>query len=154
MMVILEMLSRAYSNEHEVGGERRELQINQKAVFDMAVATYEQGLGLSRLSGIQDVVVCRTDEIPTGERKIIEVNGLSIGVFHHNGQWYALRNSCLHRGGPVCTGTLENNILICPWHGFQYDVTNGRLIEDPSAKLATYPVEVRDGEVHLQIPVT
>jgi len=97
-------------------------------------------------------MICGVDEIPEGERKIIQVSGLSIGVFHHQSKWYALRNSCLHRGGPVCTGTLEGDTLICPWHGYQYDVKNGQLLEDPSAKLATYPVEVRDGEVYVQVP--
>jgi nitrite reductase/ring-hydroxylating ferredoxin subunit len=49
---------------------------------------------------------------------------------------------------------LAGDTLICPWHGYQYNVTNGQLIEDPSAKLATYPVEVEDGEVRLRIPLT
>jgi len=152
MMVILEMLSRVYSDEHEIEGEAVNLLIDPQAVFDMAVETYELGLGLRRSLGIEEVMICRVDEIPEGERKIIQVSDLSIGVFHHQGKWYALRNSCLHRGGPVCTGTLEGDTLICPWHGYQYDVKNGQLLEDPSAKLATYPVEVRDGEVYVQVP--
>ncbi len=92
-------------------------------------------------------------EIPDGGRKIIKVDGLSIGVFHHEGGWYALRNSCQHRGGPVATGELKDGILTCPLHGYQYRVTNGELLSDPSAHLEMYPVEVHDGEVHVKIPV-
>jgi nitrite reductase/ring-hydroxylating ferredoxin subunit len=153
MMVILEMLARVYSADLEVEGAGARPQINHEAVFNMAVETYELGLGLRRSTGIQDVLIGRADEIADGERKIVQVGDISIGVFHHQGQWYALQNSCLHRGGPVCTGMLEGDILICPWHGYQYDVKNGQLLEDPSAKLATFRVEVREGELHLQVPL-
>jgi 3-phenylpropionate/trans-cinnamate dioxygenase ferredoxin subunit len=52
----------------------------------------------------------------------------------------------------VCTGVLEGEQLVCPWHGFRYDVTTGTLIEDPSAVLETYPVSVRDGRVYVTLP--
>ena len=64
----------------------------------------------------------------------------------------ALRNSCVHRGGPAATGTLEGDILTCPWHGFQYDVTTGCCLADPSARLDMYEVDVRDGQLYLEIP--
>jgi nitrite reductase/ring-hydroxylating ferredoxin subunit len=98
------------------------------------------------------VKVARADEIPDGERKIIEVEGVSIGLFHHQGAWYALRNSCLHRGGPVCTGPLNEGVITCPWHGYQYYVSNGELLLDRSAHLEMYPVEVHDGEVYITFP--
>jgi hypothetical protein len=49
-------------------------------------------------------VVARAEEIPPGERKIVEVGGRSIGVFNIAGRYYALRNRCPHQGGPLCTG--------------------------------------------------
>jgi nitrite reductase/ring-hydroxylating ferredoxin subunit len=99
------------------------------------------------------VMVGRAEDIPEGERKLVQVDDLSIGVFHHQDAWYAVRNSCLHRGGPVATGSLEGDVLTCPWHGYKYNVTNGELLADPKAKLDMYPVEVRDGELYLRIPV-
>jgi len=153
MMVILEMLSRAYTGEHEVELPGSIANVNHQAVFNLAVETYERGLGMREPTGTQDVLAGTVEEIPEGERKIIQVDELSIGVFHHQGGWYALRNSCLHRGGPVCTGSLEGDVLTCPWHGYQYKVTNGQLLVDPSAELAGYPVQVRDGLVYLQVPV-
>jgi nitrite reductase/ring-hydroxylating ferredoxin subunit len=153
MMVMLEMLARVYSDEHEMESIGENPPINQEAVFNIAVETYELGLGIRRETGTQDVMVGQAAAIPEGERKIIQVGELSIGVFHHQGQFYALRNSCLHRGGPVCTGVLEGNILTCPWHGYRYNVTNGQLTDDPSAKLSTYPLKIIDGEVHLYVPL-
>jgi nitrite reductase/ring-hydroxylating ferredoxin subunit len=100
----------------------------------------------------RDVVVAVAREIPDGQRKIVQVNGLSIGVFHHDGQWYAVRNSCIHRGGPVATGKLEGDILTCPWHGFQFNLRTAQCVADPKAELDRYVVSVVDGQVHLEVP--
>jgi nitrite reductase/ring-hydroxylating ferredoxin subunit len=121
--------------------------------MQLAVEAYELGLGMRTTQEIKDAVVGQTADIPEGERKIVQVDNLSIGVFHHQGNWYALRNSCLHRGGPVATGRLQGDTLTCPWHGYQYNLTNGELLTDPKARLDMYPVVVRNGEIHLQIPI-
>jgi 3-phenylpropionate/trans-cinnamate dioxygenase ferredoxin component len=152
MMVILEMLSRAYTDERIQEIHHAPAHVNHQAVFDLAVDTYESGLGLQRSLEMSDIAVCAEIEIPNGERKIVQVGDLSIGIFHHQGSWYALRNSCLHRGGPVCSGALNGDVLICPWHGYEYNLTNGQLLVDPTAHLAVYPIHVQDGQIHLQIP--
>jgi nitrite reductase/ring-hydroxylating ferredoxin subunit len=153
MMVILEMLARAYGNERDPDTYAPRGDINHEAVFDLAVQAYEMGLGMRLPSEAREVRVGEVAEIPEGERKIIQVEDLSIGVFHHKGAWIALRNSCLHRGGPVCTGTLNEDILICPWHGYQYNLLDGKLLADPSAALEKYKVEVRDDQVFLSVPL-
>ncbi len=87
-------------------------------------------------------VVATVDEIPPGERKIVEVAGRSIGVFNVDGAFYALRNRCPHQGGPLCRGTIAGFVsatkpgeyrvsrhgrtLRCPWHGWEFDVTTGQ----------------------------
>jgi nitrite reductase/ring-hydroxylating ferredoxin subunit len=153
MMVILEMLSRAYGHEREAETYATRANIDQDSVLQLAVEAYELGLGMRASGETRDAVVARDEDIPDGERKIVQVGDLSIGVFHHKGKWYAVRNSCLHRGGPVATGSLAGDTITCPWHGFQYDLTNGELLTDRKAKLALYPVEVRNGDIHLSIPV-
>lgn len=151
MMVILEMLARAYSDERPVEGEDKRTPLDPETVHQLAVHIYERNLGMYRSIEYKEVKAGHVDDIPNGERKIIETEGVSIGVFHHNGNWYALRNSCLHRGGPVCAGVLKGDVITCPWHGYQYNLTNGVLLLDPSAGLEMYPVEVRDGELYLRI---
>ena len=151
MMVILELLSRAYGHEREPEAYAKQHAIDFAEVLDLAVETYERGLGISRTIETVDVLVGRVEEIPEGERKLLVVEDKSIGVFHHKGNWYAIENLCLHRGGPIATGALEGDVITCPWHGYQYYLTNGELLMDRSAHLVTYPVEVRDGEVHLQV---
>lgn len=152
-MVLLEVLARAYGDEHQVedGGPRES--VDPQEMIALSVQSYEKGLGIRHSENFKEVTVASQAEIPDGERKIVEVDGASIGVFHHQGEWYALRNTCLHRGGPVCTGKLDGNNLICPWHGYTYNLINGQLLLDPTAKLEMYSVILRDGEVRLRVPV-
>jgi nitrite reductase (NADH) small subunit len=104
-------------------------------------------------------VVARGDEIPPGERKIVEVAGRSIGVFNVDGSYYALRNACPHQGAPLCLGSIqgtaetsrpgeyvwgrEGQILRCPWHGWEFDLTTGRSVFNPHRmRVRSYPVTV------------
>ena len=52
----------------------------------------------------------------------------------------------------MATGKLEGETLTCPWHGFQYNLTDGKCLADPSARLDMYPVAVHDGKVYLEVP--
>jgi len=83
----------------------------------------------------------------------VKIMGISIGVFHHSSGWYAVQNRCLHAGGPVAEGRLRGEILICPWHGYQYDLPSGKLLSDPTAKLEMYQVELMEGKVFVRLPV-
>jgi nitrite reductase/ring-hydroxylating ferredoxin subunit/hemoglobin-like flavoprotein len=152
MMVILEMLARAYGNEREAETFDALVPIDQQAIERMAQEAFTHEYDKDKPVAHKDMVVGRADEIPDNSRKIVHVGAISIGIFHHKGQWFAHRNSCLHRGGPVCTGTLDGDTLTCPWHGFQYNVTTGRLLVDPAAKLEGYEVNIVDGDVHLLVP--
>ena len=104
-------------------------------------------------------VVGRASEIPPGERRIVEVEGRSIGVFNVNGTYYALRNGCPHQMAPLCKGTVtgttlpskpgeyiwarEGEIVRCPWHGWEFDITSGRSIFNPHRmRVKTYKVTV------------
>jgi 3-phenylpropionate/trans-cinnamate dioxygenase ferredoxin subunit len=103
--------------------------------------------------------VASVGEIPPGTRKLVTVAGRSIGVFNVGGQFYAVRNSCPHQGGPLCLGPTmglatsdrpgefkyerEGEILRCPWHGWEFDLATGRSVFDPSrTRVKSYPVEV------------
>ncbi|MCL4394313.1 MAG: Rieske 2Fe-2S domain-containing protein [Chloroflexi bacterium] len=153
MMVILEMLSRAYGTEREAETFDPIVKVDTDSVARLAGDAFEREHDKDRPVAHKEITVGRIEEIPAGQRKIVHVGALTIGVFNHAGNWYALRNSCLHRGGPVATGSLDGDTLTCPWHGFQYNVTTGELLVDPSARLDTYSVVVKDGEVRLLVPV-
>lgn len=152
-MVILEMLARAYGEEQasEEGGKL--LPVDPASILKMSVESYEKGLGMLRPVQTKHVLAAQARDIPEGERKIIEVDGVSIGIFHHKGGWYALRNHCLHRGGPVATGRMADDHIICPWHGYTYNITDGKLLMDPSARLEMYPITLQEGAVYIEFPM-
>ncbi len=154
MMVILELLARAYGNEREAETFQPLVAVDAGLVARLAAEAVNYELGQTEAVPLKEVAVAEATAIPDGGRKIVQVEGLSIGVFHHKGGWYALRNSCVHRGGPVATGSLVEDTLYCPWHGFPFDVTSGQCLLDPSARLETYAVTEREGQVYLQVPVT
>lgn len=151
-MVILEMLARAYGDERDTESYQALLPVDPQEIHDFSVNAYEKGLGMRRRFDFKDVAVAKVEEIPEGGRKIVEIDGLTIGVFHHKGGWYALLNRCLHRGGPVATGKIMDDSIVCPWHGYTYNITTGRLLLDPTAKLETYPVSIVDDQVILRVP--
>lgn len=107
-------------------------------------------------------IVGRVGEIAPGDRRLVEAEGRSIGVFNVNGEFYALRNSCPHQAAPLCLGSIkgmtmpskpgeyiwarEGEILRCPWHGWEFDILTGRSIFNPHrTRVKAYDVTVESG---------
>ncbi len=89
----------------------------------------------------------KKDEIPVGSIREFQVNGKTIALANVNGTFYAVNNTCLHRGGPLGQGAMEDNIVTCPWHGWQYDVTTGKVAMNPTVGVEMYAVEVRGEDI-------
>lgn len=153
LTVLTEQLSRVYGEGNEPETYQAQEAVNEAPLRELAEDSYERASGLLKPSGYRRVVVAPAAALADGERKIIEAEGHSIGVFHLGDKWYALSNSCLHRGGPVCTGTIEGATLTCPWHGYQYDITSGELLLDHTSCLPTYKVLVEGKQVIVEVPV-
>jgi nitrite reductase (NADH) small subunit len=96
-------------------------------------------------------VVALAEDVPPGTGRAVEVEGRAVALFNVNGSFYAIDGTCLHRGGPVGEGDLEDEIVTCPWHGWQYDVTTGRNVMDPDIGLAQYEVEIENGVVKVAL---
>jgi nitrite reductase/ring-hydroxylating ferredoxin subunit len=130
-------------------------------------------------------VVCRLSELPPGDRRIITVGGRTIGVLNVDGALYALRNSCPHQGAPLCLGIVkgttlarrpyeyeygrENEIIKCPWHGWEFEIATGRSVfnphkvrvrtydvtveppDEPDPQIETFPVTIEDGLVVVHV---
>ena len=98
-------------------------------------------------------VVAAEGEIPPGGRKIVEVEGRSIGVFNLDGRYFALRNRCPHQGGPLGEGYLEENgVISCPWHGWTFDLKTGVSPLDRDVRVGCYPVRVEEGLIVVELP--
>lgn len=95
--------------------------------------------------------VANTDELEPGQGMVAEVDGKEIALFNIGGTFYALDNTCVHRGGPLGEGDLDGEVVTCPWHGWEYNVTTGACITNPSACVATFPVAVEGNEITIEI---
>jgi nitrite reductase (NADH) small subunit len=103
------------------------------------------------VNGENLVTVARADELKPGELKHIEVDGEAIALANVDGKLYAVDGHCLHLKGPLGEGELENTVLTCPWHGWQYDVRTGLNEFDHAIRLRTYEVRVEDGDVKIAV---
>ena len=68
-------------------------------------------------------------ELREKKRKLIEINGKKIALFFISGEVFAVDSVCPHRGGPLDEGELNEYDIICPWHGFTYDLKDGNCIK-------------------------
>ena len=92
-----------------------------------------------RVTGTTDVQPC--------QGIVAEVNGMTLAVFNVNSTFHAINNACVHRGGPLGEGELAGNVVTCPWHGWEYDVTTGGCVNNPAAKVERYQVKVEGADV-------
>lgn len=96
--------------------------------------------------------VAGVDDIPPGTGKHIEVGDHVVAVFNHEGRFYALEGTCPHQGGPLGEGYLdEEGVVTCPWHGWQFRVTDGEAPLSPALRARTYEVEVQGSDVMLAV---
>jgi len=111
------------------------------------------------------------DELRSGSgRRIVNIEGREVGVFAIDGELYAYESRCPHQGGPVCRGMVTHRVegvvgpdgalveeryasetanLVCPWHGFEFDLKSGECVADPRFRLRRYQVLARDGDVYV-----
>ena len=98
------------------------------------------------------VRVAGASEVPAGEGRVVDVAGKMLALFNVGGVYYALDNGCPHRGGPLGDGDLDRTVVICPWHGWRWDVTTGANTNNPAVKVACFPVTVDADEVFVDLP--
>jgi nitrite reductase/ring-hydroxylating ferredoxin subunit/uncharacterized membrane protein len=78
------------------------------------------------------VRVGRPQAFAEGRMKKVDAGGMAVLLIRHRGRLYAIANTCAHAGGPLDEGTLDGICITCPWHGSQFDVTNGRVVQGPA----------------------
>jgi NAD(P)H-dependent nitrite reductase small subunit len=89
-------------------------------------------------------------EVKKDKSKVVTVNGKEIALFNVDGKIYAIQNHCPHRSGPLGEGVLEGEVVACPWHGWRFNVTNGKNAVMP-VSVKTYEVKVEDGNIFVEV---
>lgn len=91
----------------------------------------------------------RKDEIPVGAIREFQVDGKTVALANVSGTFYAIENTCLHRGGPLGQGVLSGSVVTCSWHGWEFDVTTGKIKANPTVGVSCYKVEVRGEDIYV-----
>lgn len=98
--------------------------------------------------------VCKSDELAEGEMRLIEADGLKIGVFNIGGELLAIEDRCSHDDGPLAEGEFDPEACTveCPRHGSLFDLRTGQPKTLPAyAPVDTFEVRVEDGEIKLEV---
>lgn len=119
-----------------------------------------------------EVLVARSEELAEGQRKLLDVDGMVIGVMRARGKLHAFLNICPHQGGPVCEGRMIHRVeevlgehktylsmrfveedlhIVCPWHGWEFNLDTGRCAGDGKHGLRRFPVSEREGEIYVAV---
>jgi nitrite reductase/ring-hydroxylating ferredoxin subunit len=93
-----------------------------------------------------------TDEVEDQQAKLVEVAGQKIALFRVDGAFYALSDTCTHRGGPLSEGELEGAEVTCPWHGAKFDIRTGAVLGPPAQQgIKSYPVRVTGADIEIEV---
>ena len=83
---------------------------------------------------------------------MVGVGGKHIALFNIGGSYYAIDDTCTHRGGPLSEGAVRGTTVTCPWHGAQYDLKSGGVLGPPAPQgVASYKVVVEDDDVRIEL---
>lgn len=94
------------------------------------------------------VKVAEVDELPPGERILVEVNGEFVAVFNVGGEFYAIADICTHDDGPLADGELYDHVIECPRHGATFDIRTGDVLSFPAiTPVPSYEVKVDGNDV-------
>ncbi len=97
------------------------------------------------------VKVAEVTDLKPGESKTVMVGDREIALFNVEGKFLAVDNLCPHRGGPLAEGVVEGNIVVCPWHGWRFDLCTGASPVVKTACVDTFPVQVEGNDVKIKV---
>ncbi len=121
-------------------------------LLHLAAAYYEWKAGDPITNGADDQweKFCDVSDIEENFAKVARLsNGERVAVFRHEGKLSAIANACAHQNGPLGEGKIIACLVTCPWHGFQYDVTNGRSPAPFTEKVPTYDIKLTGGQIYV-----
>lgn len=98
------------------------------------------------------VAVGTVDSVPNGQMREVVVEDVELVVVNCEGEIRAFANRCPHQGGPLAKGRLEDGVIWCPWHLWQFDAKTGRSIfPEGYTRAARYPLKIEDGQILVDV---
>ncbi len=97
------------------------------------------------------VKVAKKSEIPDDTGKLVEVKDKTIALFRHEGKIYAIYSVCPHQGGPLEEGGITDGKVMCPWHGWEFDVKDGVCSFNDRIKQPTFKVKEDGEDIYVEV---
>jgi nitrite reductase/ring-hydroxylating ferredoxin subunit len=101
--------------------------------------------------GARFVTVARAADLAPGQGRQVTIDRSWVALFNVEGEFHAVDGTCLHRGGPLAEGALSGCIIACPWHGWEYNVRTGALLQDPRVGVTCHETRVVEGDVQVRL---
>jgi len=98
------------------------------------------------------VKVARAGDLAPGQAKRIDIAGRSLAIFNLDGRYHAIDDACNHRGGPLSEGQVQEEAVVCPWHGATFSISTGELLGPPGrGAVRSYPTRVNGQDVEVEL---
>jgi nitrite reductase/ring-hydroxylating ferredoxin subunit len=119
-----------------------------------------------------EIFVGAASDLRDGQMRLLELETYEIGIYRHQGNLYAYRSQCPHQGGPACEGMIIGRVcdvlgpdkkllgqtfddddmrIVCPWHGWEFRMKDGRNAADPKFALRSHQVFERGGSIYVVV---
>jgi nitrite reductase (NADH) small subunit len=98
--------------------------------------------------------VCKVQDVPQDEGKVVALGRRIIAVFRVGDQYYAIDDVCPHMGASLAGGYVEGDTITCPWHAWRFRLTDGAWADNPRGKIriGCYTVRVEGDQVQIEVP--
>ncbi|MBI4208512.1 MAG: Rieske 2Fe-2S domain-containing protein [Deltaproteobacteria bacterium] len=97
------------------------------------------------------VKVATIEELEEGIGKLVETESKRLALFKVDGKFYATDEVCPHRGGPLSEGDIEECEVVCPWHGWRFNLETGVSPVNPNVKIQIYTVKVEGSDILIEV---
>ncbi|HEY5744254.1 MAG TPA: non-heme iron oxygenase ferredoxin subunit [Terrimicrobiaceae bacterium] len=96
--------------------------------------------------------IAKTEDLPPGSSRVVEVADKSLAVFNVEGTFYVIDNHCTHDGAPLAEGEVRDGCVICPWHAAEFDLVTGEALTPPAVEdVRSYKVLVSEGDICIDL---
>jgi len=120
-------------------------------VWRIAQGAPDGSASVAAVSESELTTVARVEDVEPGSVTTVHAGDQTLALARVGDEFYAVHGHCCHMQGPLGEGALEENVLSCPWHGWQYDVRTGENEFDRAIRLETFDVVVEDGDVKVAL---
>ena len=98
------------------------------------------------------IKIAAARDVPPGQSAAFTVEGQRIALFNVEGTYYAIGDSCTHRGGPLSEGEVQGTKVTCPWHGADFDLKTGAVLGPPAQTgVPSYKVVVESDYIKVEV---